>query len=153
MGNAKKNRCNTPGTLSINVAAEYPKNLSAAGRWIGVHTGAVGAYVWLCINVYLRITIYLSEEDQPVIAIFNLVSHFVLNSNHIERIGNCVALGSAVVLPQSHKIAMYTEPKLSFSEVICFIMLGKLPLWTNLPDLLPKASPISTPQFLAATLD
>lgn len=147
MGNAKKNRCNTPGTLSINVTAEYPKNLSSAGRWIGVHTGAVRTYVWLCTNVYVCITIYLREEHQPVIAIFNLV----LNSNHIERVGKRVALGSAVVLPQSYKITMYAEPKLSFSEVSCFLMLGKLPLWTKLPYLLPTVCPIYTHSFWHAS--
>lgn len=123
------------------------KNLSSMGRWIGVRTGAVGTYVWFCMNVYLCITVYLSKEDQPVIAIFNLVSHFVLNSNHIKRTGKRVALGSAVGLPQSYKITMYTESKLSFSEGICFLMLGKLPLWKKLPYLLPTVCPIYTHSF------
>ena len=112
-----------------------------------MHTGAVGMCVWLCMKVYLCITIYLSEEDRPVIAIFNLVPHFVLNSNHIERIGKRVALGSAVVLPQSYKNTMYAEPKSPFSEVICFLMLGKLPLWTKLPYLLSTVCPIYTHSF------
>ena len=112
-----------------------------------VCTQRLRGHVWLCMNIYLCITIYMSREDQPAIAVFNLVSHFVLNSNHIERIGKCVALGSAVALPQSYKIALYTEPKLSISEVICFLMLGKLPLWTKLPYLLPTVCPICTHSF------
>lgn len=48
-------------------------------------------------------TEYLSEEDQPVIAIFHLESRFVLNSNHIKRIRRRVTLGSADVLLQSYK--------------------------------------------------
>lgn len=84
-----------------------------------------------------------------MIALFNLVSHFLLNSNHIERSGKRVALGSAVVLPQSYKITMDTEPKLSFSEAICFLMLGKLSLWTKLLHLLLTLCPIYR-QFSAA---
>lgn len=119
MGNARKNRCNTSGASSINVTAEHPKNLLWAGGWVCMQSRGC---VCFCMNVTLCKTEYLSEEDQPVTAIFHLVSHFVLNSNNIKRIRKRVTPGSADVLLQSYKPTMYTEPKLSFPEVICFLI-------------------------------
>lgn len=126
MGNAKKNRCNTPGTLSINVTAEHPKNLSSAGRWIGVHTGGVQTRVVMHGHIFVYNYMFERGRSACDSYLYNLVSHFMLNSHHIERIGQRVALGSAVVLLQSYKITTYTELKLSFTEVICFLMFGKL---------------------------
>lgn len=54
---------------------------------MGVHA-ELETYVCFCMTVTLCITGYLGKEDQPVIAIIHLVSHFVLNSNDIERIRN-----------------------------------------------------------------
>lgn len=39
------------------------------------------------------------------------------------------------------------NPNCSFSEVICFLTWGKLPLWTKLPYLLPPVCPIYTRSF------
>lgn len=121
------------------------KNLSSAGRWISAHTGAAGTYRWLCMNVYLCVTVYLREEHQPAIATFNLV----LNSNHIERSRKPVALGSVGVLLQSCKITMYAEPKLSFSAAICLLMLGELPLRKKVAIFASNSMPSLHPEFLA----
>lgn len=137
MGNAKKNRCNTPGILSINVTAEHPKNLSSAGRWISVHTVCVGTCVVMHEHIFVYDYVFERGRSACDSCLYNLVSYFMPNSHHIERIGQRVALGSAVVLPQSYKTTTYTEPKLSFTEVICFLMFGKLLLRTKLLYLLP----------------
>lgn len=59
---------------------------SCVGRWMGVHTEL--GHVCLCMDVTFCRAEHLREEDQPVIAEFHLVSHFVLNSNHIRESGN-----------------------------------------------------------------
>lgn len=61
MGNAKKNRCYTPGTVNAASVSEKIFLLWLVDQC--VH-GGMDAYIWLCMNLYVYSYIYMFEKGQ-----------------------------------------------------------------------------------------